>query len=140
MESYQELKEYYKKLHDQHLSMFFIVAQSFDKAILALSTISLGFTFAFLEVKKVNINCECLLGIAWLFFIVTILSTLMTFIFVQRHALHRIRYFSCKILEVENNAPLEHWTDCIIELLPYVSAISFVTGLAFFTIFVGFNV
>lgn len=139
-QAYFELKEYHKKLHEQHLSMFFIVAQSFDKAILALSTISLGFTFAFLEVKKVSIHCECLLEIAWFFFIVTILATLITFIFVQQHALHRINYFSCKILDVENGVSLAHWTDGFIGLLPYISTISFVAGLTFFTIFVGLNV
>jgi hypothetical protein len=136
----QDLKGYYKNLQDQHLSIFFIAAQSFDKAILALSTISLGFIFAFLEIRKVGVEYKCVLAFSWLFLIITILSILVTFIFVQKHALHRVDYFSHKVLESKKDVVLEHWTDCYIEMFQYVSASSFVIGLVLFTVFVSLNV
>ena len=135
----EEIKNIHRKFLDQYLIMFAIGAKSFDKAILSLSTVSLGFTFAFL--KSINhIIFKRLLYFSWSLFILSILSVLLTFIFLQKHSIHRIQFLSSEITEDNNNITETHWTDKLLVILQYICVLSFIFGLILFTIFVAINI
>ncbi len=134
-------KKYYnRKMFDQYLAMFFIAASSFDKAVLGLSTASLGFTFAFLKLLHHTVIHKCLIILTWGCFIISIISILLALVCVERHALHGIKYFTYEVLERVNKYQREHWTDSLMVVLQSISAISFILGLTAFSIFVGINV
>jgi hypothetical protein len=120
--------------------MYLIVAQSFDKAILGLSTASLGFTFAFLKViAHEKIIYSWLLKMAWGGFILAIVFVILSLIITEQHALHRSKYFSNKMLCSKIKIKLTRCRDKLMSKFQYLSAICFTVALASFTFFVGFN-
>lgn len=128
-------------MFNEHLSLYIIAAQSFDKAMLTFSIASLGFTFAFLEVYRIGINYKPILICSWCLFVIAILCILITFIFLQYHALHRVGHYSKKYLMKKNyNGKSDHWTDCFLGVLQWLSLTSFVGGLVMFTVFVALNI
>ncbi len=131
---------YYKKMAQDHLSIYFIAAQSFDRAILTLSIASLGFTFAFIEVHKIVFKYKAVLFISWGLFIGTVFLILITYVFLELHALHRFKHYSQKALEQKNVVTLSHWTDCWLKTFQCISMVSFVAGLILFAIFVALNI
>lgn len=133
-------KYYNRKMFDQYLAMFFIAASSFDKAVLGLSTASLGFTFAFLKLLHHAVVHKCLVIFTWGCFIVSIISILLALICVERYALHGIKYFTYEVLGRANKYHRGHWTNSLMPVLQSISAILFILGLVTFSIFVGINV
>lgn len=134
--------KYYRRIKLTHyLSMFLIVAQSFDKAILGLSTASLGFTFAFLKfINKDHLIHTRLLELSWLFFILAVMFVIFALIFTEKYALHRVRFHSSKILASKVKVRLKRCRDKLMVAFQYLSAFCFVAAVSLFTLFVWFNI
>ncbi len=121
-----------RQLKDQHVSMMFNASQSYDKAILTLSTALLGFAFAF--VKLGEIHCTRVLIFSWISLIISIISILLSFMIVQIHAENRLRTLNSPS---KNN---NHWSDFTMDLLQWTAGLFFLIGLIGFTVFVGMNI
>ncbi|HVE44494.1 MAG TPA: hypothetical protein VNC84_05100 [Gammaproteobacteria bacterium] len=133
--------KYYRRIKLTHyLSMFLVVAQSFDKAILSLSIASLGFTFAFLKLEKNHLVYMKLLELSWLFFVLAIISVVIALIFTEKYALHRVRFHSSKMLASKVRVKLVRCRDQIMSFSQYLSALFFIVAVILFTIFVWLNI
>jgi len=131
--------EYYKDVAEKSFSIYTSVAQFFDKAMLSLTTISLGFTFALARVLKEEIECKLLFGLTWVSLIIILFSILLTNILMQKNAMHKYEYFQGKYIGSNDNLKEKHWTDRWIEKLGVFSAIMFIVAMIFFARFVYLN-
>lgn len=133
-------KEFYKQLHGQHVDALLLASQSYDKAILSLSTASLGFTFAFAKWVKSGTSNSCLLSFIGLFLILAIVTILVSFLFDQVHTSHRIEFLNSKIIAGSKKVCEEHWTDNWLFALPILSGVFYVFGITLFAVFANANV
>jgi hypothetical protein len=138
----QKQKSDYRKIKLEHyLSLFAIVAQSFDKAILGLSTASLGFTFVFLKyISKEHTHYMWMLRLSWLGFILAVIFVVMALMLAEQYALHRVKYHSYKMLQSKIKIKLVHCRDRLMSIFQYISAACFICAVVFFTIFVWINI
>lgn len=137
-------KEYCKEGIKQHTYRLLMASQSYDKAILGLSTATLGYTFVFAKfIIGQPHRGGCLLSITWFFLFLSILFVLISFVFEQRHAEHRIKYFYwCLTRKSESTADKKqkHWSDDEWMILPILSGGCFFVSIVLFAIFVGANI
>jgi hypothetical protein len=76
---------------------------------------------------------------SWGFLILSIISILLSFLLVQIHAEHRIKFINNCDKE-KNNISENHWSNCAMGAAQLISGLFFVVGLIIFTIFVAINV
>lgn len=137
-------KEHCKEGIKQHTDRLLTASQSYDKAILGLSTATLGYTFIFAKyIIGQSHRGGCLLSFTWFFLFLSILFVLISFVFEQRHAEHRIKYYYwCLTGKSENSADRKqkHWSDDEWTVLPILSGGLFFISIVLFTIFVGNNI
>ena|SRR3982751_1668751 len=123
-----------------HSEQFLAAGQSYNKAILSLSTATLGYTFVFVKViLNSAVHHDCLLAFTWVCFIVSILFLLISFIVEQFHSEHRIKYYYwCLTGKSDSSADREkkHWADDKNMFLPILSGGFFLLGVILFSIFV----
>jgi hypothetical protein len=118
-----------------------VVAQSFDKVILGLSTASLGFTFALLKYfKDDNFHSMWAVKLSWLGFILAVIFVVVALMLAESYALHRVGYHSYKMLQSKMKINLTRCRDHLMVIFQYLSAICFIGALISFTIFVWLNI
>jgi hypothetical protein len=136
--------QYYRRLMlTQNWAIYRLVAHSFDKAILALSTASLGFTLGLLQ--YISSKSAPLIHMNYLLyslggFISAIIATLLALLCTESYAHHQIEYFSSKLLNKSTNIDSHRCTDCLMVILQALAAICFIGALIWFTVFVCENV
>lgn len=131
--------ELFKLFLQKHMDALHSASQSFDKAILSLSTASLGFTFAFVKLASPT-NSPCVLAFTWFFLILSILFILVSFLIDQLHCSHKIKFSYWRILNEGEKIKESHWSDCWMIPFPILAGICFVIGITLFTVYVGINV
>jgi len=85
-------------------------ADQFDKTLITLSTGSLYLSFYF--VKDIDIENYCLLGVGWVFFIISIVSILTSFLFSEK-AFRRQLEILDKKYEDKNYEGKNKWSNLI---------------------------
>lgn len=131
--------ELFKQSLEKHMNALHSASQSYDKAILSLSTAALGFTFAFTELSSATNYCY-ILGFTWFFLIISILFILISFLIDQLHCAHKIKYCYWRILKEGNEVKYTHCTDCWMIPIPILAGVCFIIGITLFTIFVAINI
>ena len=134
-----EKLELFKKSLEKHMSALLLASQSYDKAILSLSTAALGFSFAFIKITPPTGHC-CILLFTWFFLILSIVFVMASFLMDQLHTAHQIEYHYWRILEEGIKVERPHWTDAWMFPLPILSGVFFLLGITLFTIFVEINI
>ncbi len=139
----KELKEEFKKLNESLIITARLEAEKFDKGILSLSSIFLGFTLTFVD-KIVSLNTawyKWLLYMSWLSFffsIVTILGGLL----INQKSISQMSYESGKFL-IEGNLNYSSFAENTLNkaanILNYFSLLLFVSGAGAFLLFVILN-
>ena len=113
--------------------------ESFDKSILAYSSGAIAISITFLdEIASSPINCKCLLLICWIFFILCIFSTTISFLTSQKAFEKQI-----KILEelfFQDKPSGENVFSRITQSLNYASSASFTIAVIFLVIFAYLNI
>ena len=118
-------------------------AEGFDKAILSLSSAGLGLSFAFIKdiVPISHAEYIWLLEISWFFFVIAIISTLISYITSQAGLKNQLEYAEQYYVEEKEeflNKP--NYPAIATEWLGYVSAIMFIFAITSTTFFVVTNV
>ncbi|MBV8802244.1 MAG: hypothetical protein JO131_04640 [Gammaproteobacteria bacterium] len=114
--------------------MLSAASDAYNKSILGLSTTIIGFTFAILKFSTDKpIQNVCQLKISWIFFVITIFFILFSFIAIQLHAQHRIKYINSVI--DENDIDVQHWSDHVLSWSLWVSGSTFIIAIIYFVIF-----
>ena len=129
----------FKQSLEKHMTAMHLASQSYDKAILSLSTAVLGFTFAYIKLFPAVSHC-CVLAFTWFFLIISIVFVLISFVIDQFHCSHKIKYCYWRILAEGEKIQESHWSDGWMIPFPILSGIFFVAGIVLFTIFVGINI
>lgn len=132
-------QELYMQSLEKHMSALLQASQAYDKAILSLSTASLGFTFAFINFIN-HPNHSCLLPFTWFFLIIAMALTLISFLIDQIHSAHRVSFNYWRITSEGKKIDDEHWTDAWLFLFPILSGTAFAIGITLFAIFVSISV
>lgn len=140
----KELKEEFKKLSESLVITARSEAEKFDKGILSLSSIFLGFTLTFVD-KIVSLNTawyKWLLYVSWLSSFFSIVSILVGLLINQK-SIRQImndskKFFIDGNLNYSNFA--ENRLNKIANILNYTSLILFVSGAGTFVLFVILNV
>jgi hypothetical protein len=140
----KELKKEFKKLTESLVITSRSEAEKFDKGILSLSSIFLGFTLTFVD-KIVSLNTAwykwllCLSWVAFLFSIVTILFGLLMSQKSIRQMIEEARKYLIEgNLNYSNFA--ENTLNKVANISNYISLFLFVSGAATFVLFVILNV
>jgi hypothetical protein len=135
------INNYHKTMLSHFLNMYTMVAQSFDKAILAFSTASLGFLAAFLRLIKYDHKIHIwLLKSSLVGFILAITFVILALILAEKYALHREIYHTYKLLKIKKNIRKDRCRDKFIGIFQIVSAVFFIIALSSFAGFVWLNV
>jgi len=112
---------------------------SFDKTLISISSGALGLSLTFIRYMAPNPEYLPLLFIAWICFILSIVST-MSSILIAQHSMRRQRdinthaYQNPEDTSNETNRSVE-WT----LKFTYASMVTFILGLVFLALFVGKN-
>jgi hypothetical protein len=123
-------------LHEAHINTLTSASQSYDKAILNLSTVTLGFTFAFIEYAR-NLKALhhlWLLGTTWGLLILAILFILISFIADQIHSSNEINRYQ------GGDAKDMPCVECIMSKSPKIAGVCFFLAIVSFTFFVWQNI
>lgn len=137
-----------KQSLEWHKEALLLAVQSYNKAILSLSTATLGFTFAFVKWLGLGNHSSMLIWV-WVSLILSDALILLSFLLDQIHTVHRIDYLYYCVEFMGNNAEEKkklkavnpkHWTDDVIFYLQTSSGIFLVMGIVLFTIFAGINI
>ena len=129
----------FKQSLEKQMTAMHLASQSYDKAILSLSTAALGFTFAYIKLFPAAGHC-CVLAFTWFFLIISIVFVLISFVIDQFHCAHKIKYGYWRILGEGEKIQESDWTDSWMIPFPILSGVFFVVGITLFTIFVGINI
>lgn len=128
------------KIHTEKLSM---ASQSYDKAILSLSTAALGYIFLFVKFIINNSYIHaCFISFVCFFLILSILFVLISFVVEQLHSAHRIKYYYWCLTGKSSNSSdkkQKNWTDTWMILLSILSGGCYLISIILFSIFVGIN-
>ena len=122
-----------------HFDTLLAAGSAYDRAILGLSTASLGFTFALIRGLK-TISCVCLLYFIWFFLILSIIFTLIAFFIYQHNAILGMEKAESKLLLKPRRLTENKWVKISMENLPLLAGIFFILAIALFSIFVGINI
>lgn len=140
----KELKEEFKKLSESLVTTSRSEAEKFDKGILSLSSIFLGFTLTFVD-KIVSLNTawyKWLLYVSWLSFFFSIVSILVGLLINQKSIRQMMndskKFFIDGNLNYSNFA--ENTLNKVANILNYISLLLFVSGAGAFVLFVILNV
>ena len=122
-------------LHKAHINTLTSASRAYDKAILSLSTATLGFTFAFVEYVNYQrhlVSVPLLRG-TWVLLIASIFFILISFLADQAHSANEIsRYQGGSV----DDMPC---VKCVMSKSPKIAGGCFFIAIIFFTIFVGNN-
>ncbi len=125
-----------RELFEQMLS----ASQFYDKAILTLSSASLGLIYTLAHLGHA-MNAIFLLYISCAFFILSIITSLLSFLLVQKHAQKRIKYIMNHFLPNQINSDNEeHLSTRMIFGSQICSGIWFVLAIIILTTFVSINI
>src|SRR5579864_9405218 len=82
-------------LHEAHINTLMSASQAYDKAVLSLSTATLGFTLAFIEYANYqrHLGHLWLLGTTWGLLILAIFFILISFLADQIHSANEINRY-----------------------------------------------
>jgi hypothetical protein len=143
MDDQEERKKLYSEYRNSILTRQLSNSENFDKAILSLSTASLGFSLAFITdvVRISEARYMFLLHLSWYFFAVAIVSTLVSFVtsqkglqrqlfFAEQYYIHRKEEFFKK-----ENKPAK-----LTNYLNNFSCVIFISAVFLTVIFVSLNV
>lgn len=134
----QEIDKLY---FEKHVDALLQASKLYDKAILSLSTASLGFIFALVQWKNNTLSCKCLLILIWILLILAMATTILSFLIDQYHSADKMRYYSYQFVNKKTNKMDEpHQTGYWMEKLSIISGLSFIFATILFTIFVGINI
>lgn len=129
----------YKIQYKALLQRFMQAGSSFEKAILTLSTASLGFTLAFVKDLHEKSNM-CLLSFVWFFLVTSIFLILLTFYLDQRDTEDQITKFSSAIINKSRKNMSTNLICCLMTILPWISCGLFFIAIILFSIFVYSNI
>lgn len=118
-------------------------SENFDRAILSLSVACLGFSLAFIKdvIPLVDAKLLFCLYLSWLFFTISILTTLISFLSSQSGIKKQLEYAEKYYIERKNEFfTKKHWTARITDLLNISSGIIFVIAIIFSVVFVYSNI
>jgi hypothetical protein len=133
----------YEKYRDHMIELQKLNSQNFDKAILSLSTTTLGLSLAFIKdiVNLENAACISILKLSWIALVLAIIITLLSFLFSQSAITKQLEYADEYYLQ-NKDASLEK-TNCF-DILnrwsAYFSALFFILGIILTVIFVQSNI
>ena len=143
-ETKEKWEEAYKKMTESLEATARSEAEKFDKGLLSLSSIFLGFTLTFVD-KIVPLNTSWYMWIlitSWISFFISILS-ILTGLLLNQESIKQTIYNSKKYL-IDHNANYSNFStnklNRIASVLNYVSLIFFVLGVVSFMGFVYMNI
>ena len=117
-------------------------SQNYDRAILSLSTAGLGFSLAFIQnlIPLTLSKHIWLLYYSWVFFIIAIVLTLLSFLFSQK-AIDKQLFFAEKyyLEEEDEYAEKRNWLSDINNWIFYSSWLIFVLAISLTVIYVKIN-
>lgn len=138
----EERKKLYSETRQDLLTRQLSNSQSYDRAILTLSTAGLGFSFTFIKdiVPLNQADSLNLLIISWVLFACTIFCTLISF-FTSQFAIKKQLIFAEKYYLEKREEYLykRNWLSILTELLSYFSMVVFLFALIFTIVFVSTN-
>jgi hypothetical protein len=131
-----------ENLKERHIDTLLSASESYNKAILTLSTASLGYTFVFYDsVSKANspINCICLLIIIWILLILSIALILASLLADQSVSQKKILRYQSMAKDGVIRPPHEGYDKIIMEKFPIYSGLCFLFAIVLFTLLMANN-
>jgi len=139
-QKYQVYLEERKSLIEQKIEG----ATSFDKSILTLSSGALGLSLLFIEkiAPEIKPGTTCLLVLAWVFFGLSILSTLISFLTSQSACDKQVEILEALFCEDAGDKSKcgQNKYAYVTQLLNYGSIAIFIIGVIFLIVFSSINV
>lgn len=131
--------ELYQKTREDLLKRQLSNNENFDRSILTLSSAALALSVTFMKSGSSH-HCFALLLLAWIGFVLSIISTIVSFLTSQRGILRQLELAENYYLKNDESAltarnSAAEWTD----RLAYVSATSFVFGIFFLLVYFSSN-
>lgn len=142
MTNAEEKKKIYAETRADLLKRQLSNAENYDKSILSVATAALGFSLVFLkEIVPISIAKDFyLIKISWLFLILTILATLISFLSSQRAINKQLLYAQEYYLNSNDDfLNKKNWPAIVTDWLNWGSAIFFVIAIVITTTFVSIN-
>ena len=126
----KEEKEYYLELYKKERELLFNSkleqSKMFDKYIFAISSAALGLSLTLIKDIFRNPKCKCLLALVWLFFIISVACSLLSFYFSQKAIDENLSILNENINSLLNNTEFINKKNKFSQFVEYTNLISFI--------------